>query len=425
MQRSISVALVVLACLIYACTASPPPGCECIGKDKAGELIKKGTKATLGSVGADFGSYCAAWEDGACLAANSCDAGPGHSCGTDKECKALWSPQYNFDVDQTWCCDAWCYVDPITCTEDLQRKYDLDVVLSWLATDANSMPLYYSYATCEDDQSFPKASLGALYDKNNDAVTLKSYSKYTSLTCPYKVEPTGCECWNNNDALDRGSYSEHSSGLKWRQFHGADYGKWCASWEDGKTTPGDSATVLSYRNGSHTSTNQCYEHWPETNSTKVNYYNWSLSQSWCCDSWCYVDRSTCTDQVAATHGLIVEQSWTGADIYFSYGACADWRSRPSKPVNEPNGIAADLSQHSCDKCPYVKNGIADAQCSRTIDGISASSAVVLGAGTPGNCGTNDVSAMMKSLSSKVAGSSMSILILLGTTLYCLLSLNVD
>jgi len=239
------------------------------------------------------------------------------------------------------------------------------------------------------------------------------------------VEPTGCECWNNNDALDRGSYPEQSSVVKWSTFHGADYGKWCASWEDGKTTPGDSATVLSHHNGSHTGTKQCYEHWPETNSTKANYYNWSLSQSWCCDAWCYIDRSTCTDQVAATHGLIIKQSWTGADIYYSYGACADWRSRPTKPANQPNGIAADLSQFSCDKCPFVKNGISDAQCSRTIGGVSASSVIVLGSGTPGNCGTNDESAMLKSLSSKAAGSSMSVVIILGTTLYCLLSLNVD
>jgi hypothetical protein len=33
--------------------------------------------------------------------------------------------------------------------------------------------------------------------------------------------------------------------------------------------------------------------------------------------------------------------------------------------------------------------------------------------------------MLKSLSSKAAGSSMSVVIILGTTLYCLLSLNVD
>jgi hypothetical protein len=52
----------------------------------------------VSQVGEDFGSHCAAWEDGAC-SNTSCAAGPGHTCGTKRECKALW-PDYNFDNDQ-------------------------------------------------------------------------------------------------------------------------------------------------------------------------------------------------------------------------------------------------------------------------------------------------------------------------------------
>jgi hypothetical protein len=46
--------------------------------------------------------------------------------------------------------------------------------------------LYYSYAVCEDDQSYPKAYSGAPYDPLlNDAVKNKSYAAYTAQTCPY------------------------------------------------------------------------------------------------------------------------------------------------------------------------------------------------------------------------------------------------
>ena len=83
---------------ISICHSAPPKGCECIGKSKAQELIKKGSKKSLAEVGDDFGSYCAAWEDGACKA-ETCEHGPGHTCGQHKECTKLW-PAYNFDLDQ-------------------------------------------------------------------------------------------------------------------------------------------------------------------------------------------------------------------------------------------------------------------------------------------------------------------------------------
>ena len=113
------------------------------------------------------------------------------------------------------------------------------------------------------------------------AVALTSYAKYTAETCPYKAQPNECECWNNNDALDFGAYPGPEANVTWRDFHGADYGKWCAAWEDGKRTPGASADVQNYRNGSHTSTKKCDEHWPNRNASKPNYYNFNASQSWC------------------------------------------------------------------------------------------------------------------------------------------------
>ena len=99
------------------------------------------------SFGEDYGSYCAAWEDGACsesLDLKKCTNGPGHTCGSKKGCHELWE-DYNFNQDQLWCvvlrvasvcwtfslitfnpdladaswqcrcCDSWCYVNATTC----------------------------------------------------------------------------------------------------------------------------------------------------------------------------------------------------------------------------------------------------------------------------------------------------------------------
>jgi hypothetical protein len=97
------------------------------------------------------------------------------------------------------------------------KDLGIDVEKSWL----NIEGLHYSYGACEDSFTFPKAKIDDSYDAENAAVTLTSYATYSKDTCPYKVQPTGCECIGSNDAL--GDYE--------RARHGQDYGKWCAAWE--------------------------------------------------------------------------------------------------------------------------------------------------------------------------------------------------
>ena len=130
----------------------------------------------------------------------------------------MW-PSYNFNADQAWCCDSWCYVNATTCnaTAASYTKYKLDVKPSWL----NVPGLYFSYGACQDDQSYPKA-MSYTAAKNG------SYAHYTAATCPFKAMATGCECTGDNTKL----------GAAELKNHGADYGKWCASWEDGKITKG-------------------------------------------------------------------------------------------------------------------------------------------------------------------------------------------
>jgi len=123
-----------------------------------------------------------------------------------------------------------------------------------------------------------------------------------------------------------------------------EFAQWCAAWEDGKVTAGTADVVKGYNNGSHTAGGSlgagCHEHWPT--------YDFHKHQGWCCDAWCYVP-ATCN---ATKYGIDIGDSWTGKDLKYSYGACADWKSRPTKPTNEATGKAADLSQYSCATCPY-------------------------------------------------------------------------
>ena len=229
-----------------------PTGCECIGKPRALALLGKSTQHDIAKFGEEYGSYCAAWEDGKCSSESCAGAVQiGHTCGTSKGCNDLW-PSSNFDTSQSWCCDAWCYVDPATCTQEVADKYGITVDPSWL----NVSGLYYSYGACEDDQSYPKDPKDAKYDKDNKAVTLTSYASYTAKTCPYTLQPDGCECIGDNSALGAAELAKH----------GADYGKWCAAWEDGWVTAGTADVVKGYNNGSHTGGGSlgamCHEHWP-------------------------------------------------------------------------------------------------------------------------------------------------------------------
>jgi len=62
-------------------------------------------------------------------------------------------------------------------------------------------------------------------------------------------------------------------------------------------------------------------------------------QAWCCDAWCYVDERTCN---ASKYGIDIKKSWTGRNLYYSYGACGDWcASLP--PFALPPSLSLTLS----------------------------------------------------------------------------------
>ena len=270
--------------------------------------------------GASYGSSCAAWEDGMCSTGTEIKA-PAHSCGTSKSCDSLWSDNYNFNNNQAWCCDSWCYVNRTTCTAAKAQEYGIDVLKSWTEKE-----IWYSYDVCPDPYSKPTTFT---YEP---ATT--NYAQLNMSQCPYVVTAPGCECTGQNANL----------GADMLAKHGADYGKWCAAWEDGKCN--ETATGTS---GVHTcdgtNASSCEAHWPD--------YNFgNESQTWCCDSWCYVSPATCTAEVQEMYGVDVEQSWTKTDVFFSYAACADEYTAVKSYAMASKGVA-DNSQFKPAQCPYT------------------------------------------------------------------------
>ena len=54
--------------------------------------------------------------------ATAASVGGAHTGGASlgDSCEGHW-PTYNWTDPQSWCCDAWCYVNPTTCTAEVAK----------------------------------------------------------------------------------------------------------------------------------------------------------------------------------------------------------------------------------------------------------------------------------------------------------------
>ena len=149
----------------------------------------------------------------------------------------------------------------------------------------------------------------------------------------------GCECTGDNRLLGKDNID----------FHGQDYGKWCAGWEDGACDA--TATLGPAHTCEGSGATSCEMHWPT--------YDFTKDQSWCCDSWCYVSNVTCTPEKQKEYGLSIGASWTKTGLWYSYGACADPFSKPaySSLSNSLASLDKDFSfaQYTPDTCPFRRS----------------------------------------------------------------------
>ena len=100
----------------------------CSTKDSSTEAAVKATQEScpctgsntgldLDTLGTSYGTSCAPWDAG--------------------RCESLWG---NTTELGNWCCQSWCYVDPLNCSPPGRAQ----------ATVAANKLLFYSYETCED-----------------------------------------------------------------------------------------------------------------------------------------------------------------------------------------------------------------------------------------------------------------------------------
>jgi len=142
-------------------------GCRCIGFDNIPgttdiTLMIDGESQTV-SYPAEIGGTCKAWDE-----------------GVHPECrKGKDSPK--------WCSKRWCYVDPCSCNLDQPPK----VTLYLPEATFTGKSLYYSYATCGDEDFFTKKyNLEACVNQDNEEDCLKLKVREGGNKCAW----TGAKC---------------------------------------------------------------------------------------------------------------------------------------------------------------------------------------------------------------------------------------
>eukprot|EP00287_Rhodomonas_sp_CCMP768_P015628 CAMPEP_0196757772 /NCGR_PEP_ID=MMETSP1091-20130531/103838_1 /TAXON_ID=302021 /ORGANISM="Rhodomonas sp., Strain CCMP768" /LENGTH=684 /DNA_ID=CAMNT_0042106557 /DNA_START=104 /DNA_END=2156 /DNA_ORIENTATION=+ len=268
-------------------------------------------------LGWSYGTWCAAWDDGICTQeANGADWAPLHSCSTVRfgGCE-LSLPDLDWSKPQLQCCDAWCYVNPETCNA---THWGITIEHS-IFTDED---LYFSYGVCPDWNSRSNYPPDGGLD----------FSQYHRDDCPYQPWPIGCNCVGDNTLLGEDNVNRL----------GQDYGEWCAAWEDGLCTPDATpadAPLHTCNSSEYGTLYGCEEMWA---------INKLSDQSWCCDSWCYVNKSC--DRFK--HQVSVKNSWVNPALKYSYGVCSDDYSKPTPTLGGRSGWLADFSQYKAAECPY-------------------------------------------------------------------------
>jgi len=245
---------------MYTDATCPWGECGCTGTGPGSDAL------TTAGFSAEYGSYCAAWEDGNCAETGNASTGV-HTCGDKKECDEMWWKNNNTAklASGDWCCQAWCFVSPACPLPDITNSSFND----------NSTKLVYSYSACE------RADTPVKFDDE----------------CPYTPDhddrPGGYQC----ACLDQTFRAADLTSIGFPTT----YGRSCEAWEDGIC---NTTRIDGHQCGTYT---DCNSMWPA-----------EPKGDWCCQPWCYVsDECELSD---VTPSLLNDQ-FGGADFSLSYAAC--------------------------------------------------------------------------------------------------------
>jgi len=230
--------------------------CPCIGLDNITGVT---TALILGRLHAhypaDLGAHCAAWDNGM------------HPIS----CKEHQEP----GMGNAWCAQQWCFVDPCNC--DIDSKPKPSTYLP--AASYQGKPLFYSYATCGDTDTWKSEA-----SPQENAIE--------NLLCdPARHQPVfgkeECKCIgiSGEPGFTNVTISGHNV------VYPADTGTSCKAW-DMDSNP------------------ECTGH---------NYVN---KPDWCGKPWCYVDPCSCPLAVPPkTTAYLPDATFQGRAIYYSYDTC--------------------------------------------------------------------------------------------------------
>ena len=198
----------MLFLLATSASATNPAGCECTGVN---------TGINTATYGADYGTRCAAWEDGSSNMAPS----------------AVSCNDPSFTNTGKWCCRPWCYVNPATCNGAVTPYY-----ASFFQSQAQSFgTLYYSYVAC--DSTTPTT--------NPNDVTYQYQSNQCPWTGPVLYTPSvrvaiqihdfgmgggfGCDTCASRSSVRTGCVANTLTNGKPTLASGADLGGECNGFE--------------------------------------------------------------------------------------------------------------------------------------------------------------------------------------------------
>mmetsp|Transcript_99649 Transcript_99649/g.177392 ORF Transcript_99649/g.177392 Transcript_99649/m.177392 type:complete len:417 (-) Transcript_99649:77-1327(-) len=278
--------------------------CQCIGINDVGGSIKASVgKDQTAEYPADLGAACEAW-----------DHGHHPSCAVSEPLKDDFDNASYIKDNPSWCTKAWCYVDPCECDLPTQPK-----PAGYLPDGKyHGMPLYYSYATCGNEDSFTSAEVKMEVD-------LDEVPEVCNKDLDYEVVgDTSCMCIG----ID-GQPGSNLITINEEQFtYPADLGGKCAAWDDGyhPDCKGDN------NDGNH----------PE----------------WCQAKWCFVDPCSCSLATPPkTSNYISGAKYQGLAVYYSYAACGDSDSYTDS--ESKNACVNQKSEKECkklDKCAWNERG---------------------------------------------------------------------
>jgi len=241
--------------------------CECIGIDVEGTALVTFDNVTV-QYPVSHGSTCKAWDQ---------DVFPG--------CLVETPPDF--------CFSKWCYVDPCKCTLPVPPKK----AVTGGRWQGKSM--YWSYATCGEDDSFSASNPTACVNQP------------TSALC---MGMEGC-AWDGSQCLGRelvedcqlaDQMPEETFGTKTCR---------CVGWEKNGSMNikiGDITTTYPATMGS-----SCSD-WD--NGVYADCKN-ETPPAWCLQKWCYVDPCDCTLPSSQPKQSSSGALYKGQPVYWSYGTC--------------------------------------------------------------------------------------------------------